>query len=109
MKAKKLSIPVSPEVASFAVCLESYLASRGLDHCESWDGIPIESILKQLQAAISQLNVSRIGEARPRAIFERAIIIGCYAMMVSELAYQRNQTEKHALAFTGYPKDRIKA
>jgi hypothetical protein len=96
-KTKKLSIPVSPEIASFAVCLESYLESRGLDLLESWEGVPLEEVVHQLRDKIVQLDPDRLSRANPHALFEHAISMGCYVMMLSELVFQRSGIEREQL------------
>jgi len=109
-KTKKLGIPVSPEVASFAVCLEFYLESRGLDLLESWEGVPITDIVSQLRSKILELDPAKVNRANPRALFERAVILGCYCMMLCELAYQRSNEKKSAgVLFFPVTKERMKA
>lgn len=96
-KTRKLSIPVSPEVASFSVCLESYLEARGLDLVESWEGIPLEELVKLLRDKVNQLELDKLDRANPHALFDHVISMGCFVMMMTELVYQKSGVEREQL------------
>jgi len=96
-KTKKLSIPVSPEIASFSVCLESYLEARGLDLLESWEGVPMKEIVRQLRDKVLQLDLDKLDQANPHALFEHVISMGCYVMILSELVYQKSGVDRNEL------------
>lgn len=84
MKTKELAIPVSVEVAAFAVCMEAKLRMEGFDDFEAWNRIPPERLMQQLERKIQALKKNPNPSAEE--IFTKSIIIGNIAMMLSEYA-----------------------
>lgn len=83
-KSRTLSVPVSPEVAAFAVVMEARLALEGYDEVEKWEGISTEKLMKQLEAKAKRLAAADPTNATE--LFNKAVIIGNLAMMIADKA-----------------------
>lgn len=81
-KVKTLAIPVSPEVAAFAVVLETKLQMEGFDHAPTWEDIAQDRLVKQLKMKIDKL--TKMDLTDPHEVFQKAVVIGIVAMMLSE-------------------------
>lgn len=92
-KMKTLSIPVSPEIAAFAVVMETKLQMEGYDHVASWEGIPLEDLVKQLELKIRKLKALDLSKADPHEVFVKSVVIGSLAMMVAELSAQKQEVK----------------
>lgn len=90
-KTKTLSYPVSPEVAAFAVVVEGRLVLEGYDQVESWEGIPVSKLMSQLEAKAKRLAAADPGNATE--LFNKAVILGAFAMMIAEKAARSKETE----------------
>ena len=90
-KMKTLEVPVSPEVAAFAVVMETKLQMEGYDHVQSWEGIPLQQLAKQLAMKIHKLEAIDLEKADPHEVFTKAVVIGSLAMMLAELAAKKKE------------------
>lgn len=90
MKTKSLVIPVSPEVAGFAIAMETKLQMEGYDQIEAWNGIPIEKLMAQLK-----VKAERLAAADPtqHGLFMKAVVVANLAMMIAEKTAQLRVSE----------------
>lgn len=96
-KTKVLEIPVSPEVAAFAVVMETKLQMEGLDMEESWQGFQPRDLLKQIRSKLGKLEGFDLEKADPHEIFSKAVALGCFAMMLAEKAATREAVDRPGL------------
>lgn len=90
-KTRTLSVPVSPEVAAFAVVMEARLALEGYDEVEKWEGISTDKLMKQLE-----MKAKRLAAADPTnatELFNKAVIIGNLAMMLAEKSMRAREVQ----------------
>ncbi len=81
-KTRTLSAPVSPEIAAFAVVMEARLVLEEFDQADSWDGVPIGSLMRSLEMKAKRL--ASVDPENPTELLNRAAIIGNLAMMIAE-------------------------
>ena len=81
-KMKTLDIPVSPEVAAFAVVMEAKLQMEGYDQVESWKDIPLERLVAQMKTKVERLAATDPKNAYE--VFTKAVVLGNLAMMIAE-------------------------
>lgn len=96
-KTRTLSVPVSPEVAAFAAVMEARLVLEGYDDVESWEGISIQKLQKQLESKAKRLAAADPTNATE--LFNKAVIIGNLAMMIAEKAMVARQEQLGPEAF----------
>lgn len=92
-RMKTLSIPVSPEVAAFSVVMETKLQMEGYDHVQSWENIPLEDLVKQLNLKIRKLQEVDLSKANPHEVFTKAVVIGSLSMMLAELTARMKESQ----------------
>lgn len=97
-KVQKLSVPVSPEAAAFTVVVSQLLESKGLDCVATWEDLPMQVVIQELRSKLTILDNPRLDLVDPGAIFQQAVLIGAYAMILTELA----QRKKKAQGLRGY-------
>jgi len=90
-KTNTLGTPVSPEIAAFSVVMEAKLQLEGYDIIQSWEGIPLPTLIRQLEAKIQKLKATDLSKAHPHDIFTKAVVIGSLAMMVAELSARKQE------------------
>jgi hypothetical protein len=88
-KTNTLGTPVSPEIAAFSVVMEAKLQLEGYDIIQSWEGIPLPTLIRQLEAKIQKLKATDL--SNPHDIFTKAVVIGSLAMMVAELSARKQE------------------
>jgi S-formylglutathione hydrolase FrmB len=93
-KVRKLGLPVSPEVASFAVTMETFLRSQGKDNSESWLQVPTSSLIRQLGDKVKKLTELNLDEASPQELFSMCMLASCFLMMIAEQASKSRVEEK---------------
>lgn len=95
-KVTSLQVPVSPEVASFAVVMEAKLQMEGYDQVESWQAIPLEKLLAQLKVKTERLAAT--DPSNPFELFTKSVVIGNLAMMIAEKSAQMRERAEEAVA-----------
>ena len=100
MKTKSLEVSVSPEVAAFSAAMELFLRSKGQDQAESWEAFPVGGIVRQLQNKLCSIDPEQVGAMPPHILFERAIQLGCYALMLAESVSRQQKEEGREVAPT---------
>ncbi len=81
-KTNKLSVPVSCEIASFAVVMETKLQADGYGDPAAWKGIELAKIVRKMDDVVRRLGATDPSDSK--ALFTRAVILGNLAMMVAE-------------------------
>ena len=90
MKTKTLTDPVSLEIAAFAVVVETKLQREGYDLAESWKGIPVQTLVRQLESKIKGLQSIDVNTS-PNEFFAKVVVIGSLTMMLAELSSRKQK------------------